>query len=145
MKTLYTAEVRVIGGRVGHAQSSTGSLSLDLSSPPEMGGPGGDGTNPEQLFAAGYGACFESALMGAARRAKVEAAHAIVTAKVGIGPIGDGAYGLSVELRVYLPGIERAQAEALVAEAHRICPYSNAVRGNIPVELIVEDTESAAW
>src|SRR5581483_9006018 len=108
MKTLYTAEVRLIGGRVGHAQSSTGSLSFDLSSPPEMGGSGGNGTNPEQLFAAGYGACFESALMSAARRAKVEAAHAIVTARAGIGPIGDGAYGLSVELRVYLPGMERA-------------------------------------
>jgi Ohr subfamily peroxiredoxin len=145
MKTLYTAEVRLVGGRVGHAQSSTGNLSLDFSSPTEMGGPGGDGTNPEQLFAAGDGACFESALMGAARRARVEAAHAIVTAKVGIGPIGDGAYGLSVELRIFLPGVEREQAEALVAEAHRICPYSNAVRGNIPVELIVEDSEPTAW
>ena len=145
MKTLYTAEVQVIGGRTGHARSSAGSLSVDLSTPPEMGGLGGDGTNPEQLFAAGYGACFESALMGAARRAHVEADHAIVTARVGIGPVGDGAYGLSVELRVYLPGVARSTAEQLVAEADRICPYSNAVRGNVPVQLVVEESAPAAW
>ncbi|MGH2388244.1 MAG: organic hydroperoxide resistance protein [Chloroflexota bacterium] len=145
MKTLYTAEVRVTGGRSGRARSSTGSLSVNLSTPTEMGGSGGDGTNPEQLFAAGYGACFESALMSAARRKKIDADQVIVTARVGIGPTGGGAYGLNVELRMYVPGVERSVAEELVAEADRICPYSNAVRGNVPVQLIVEEEEPASW
>src|SRR5438309_1626288 len=138
MKTLYTAEVTVTGGRNGQARSRDGAFEVKMSVPQEMGGPGGPGTNPEQLFAAGYAACFQSALMGAARREHLRAEDSQVTARVGIGPIGAGTktwgYGLTVQLQIRLPSVpDRKIAEALVARAHEICAYSNATRNNIPV------------
>ncbi|HZR41796.1 MAG TPA: organic hydroperoxide resistance protein [Ktedonobacteraceae bacterium] len=136
MKILYTAEVTVQGGRQGQAQSSDGNLMLNLSTPKEMGGPGAPGTtNPEQLFAAGYAACFQSALMVIARRQHVDASQSTVTAKVGIGPNGEGGYGLEVELHVAIPDMDEATGQKLVELAHQVCPYSNATRGNIPVKL----------
>jgi Ohr subfamily peroxiredoxin len=138
MKTLYTAEVTVTGGRNGEARSPDGAFEVKMNVPQEMGGPGGPGTNPEQLFAAGYAACFQSALMGAARRKNLDASPSVITAKVGIGPTGRGGYGLEVELHIELPGMERSVGEELVAIADSICPYSNATRGNIPVKLVLE-------
>ena len=138
-RILYTAEATVIGGREGHARTSDGHLDVNLDIPPEMGGAGGPGTNPEQLFAAGFAACFESALMAAARREKQDIGQVAITNRVGIGPIGGGRMGLAVEMHIQIAGVGRAQAEALVHLAHEICPYSNATRGNIPVQLIVED------
>jgi len=138
MKTLYTAEVTVTGGRNGQARSPDGAFEVKMNVPQEMGGPGGPGTNPEQLFAAGYAACFQSALMGAARRKHVDASPSVITAKVGIGPTGRGGYGLEVELHIELPGVERSAGEELVEIADSICPYSNATRGNIPVKLVLE-------
>jgi Ohr subfamily peroxiredoxin len=138
MKTLYTAEATVQGGREGEARTSDGNLVVNLSIPKEMGGPGGQGTNPEQLFAIGYAACFQSALMGAARRQHVDASQSTIVSKVGIGPIGEGAFGLSVELHVSIPGLDQETGEKLVELAHKICPYSNATRGNIPVKLVFE-------
>jgi osmotically inducible protein OsmC len=144
MKILYTAEVTVTGGREGHAQSSDGNLAVTLHVPQEMGGKGGAGTNPEQLFAAGYAACFQSALMTAARRQHVEASESVITSKVGIGPNGKGGFGLEVELQVHLPNVERAEGEKLVKLAHEVCPYSNATRGNIPVRLVLDGEPIAA-
>jgi Ohr subfamily peroxiredoxin len=137
MKILYTAEVTVQGGREGHACTSDGTLDLKLSTPKALGGSGEAGTNPEQLFAAGYAACFQSALMLVARRQRVDASQSVVTAKVGIGSNGEGGFGLEVELHVSIPGLDKAASEQLVAQAHQICPYSNATRGNIPVTLTV--------
>lgn len=135
-KVLYTAEATVTGGRSGHGRTSDGRLEVNLSIPTDMGGDGGLGTNPEQLFATGYAACFQSAMAGIARRKKLQVDDSTVTARVGIGPVGQGRYGLVVELRVHLPSVgERASAEALLAEAHERCPYSNAVRGNVDVTL----------
>jgi Ohr subfamily peroxiredoxin len=136
MDALYTAEATSSGaGRNGHVSSSDGVLDQDLAAPKEMGGPGG-ATNPEQLFAAGYAACFHSALQLIARREKVSLAESSVTAQVSIGKQGDG-FGLAAELVVTLPGVERAAAEKLVEAAHQVCPYSNATRGNIDVALTV--------
>lgn len=137
MKVLYTAEATATGeGRNGHVTSSDSRLDLDLKIPAEMGGPGG-GSNPEQLFAAGYSACFHSALQTVARRARVEFGASTVTAKVGIGPNGEGGFGLTVALDVAIPGVDHAVAEDLVAKAHQVCPYSNATRGNVDVTLTV--------
>ena len=110
-------------------------LDVALDVPSELGGSGGQGTNPEQLFACGYSACFHNALEGVARRAKVSVEGSSVTARVGFGPIGEGRFGLTVELLAHLPGVDPAMAETLVAGAHDRCPYSNATRGNIPVDL----------
>ncbi|WP_370012797.1 organic hydroperoxide resistance protein [Nocardia cyriacigeorgica] len=135
MTTLYTAEATATGaGRGGHVRSTDAALDLGLSIPKELGGAGGAGTNPEQLFAAGFAACFHSALQVVARREKVALDGTSVTGAVGIGPDGAG-YGLTVALTVDLPGIEREQGEALIAAAHQVCPYSNATRGNIDVQL----------
>jgi lipoyl-dependent peroxiredoxin len=137
MDALYTAKATSSGaGRSGHVRSDDGVLDKDLSIPREMGGPGGDGTNPEQLFAAGYAACFHSALQLVARREKVRLTDSTVTAEVGIGKQGEG-FGLAVTLVVALPGVERADGEKLVDAAHQVCPYSNATRGNIDVTLRV--------
>lgn len=136
MKPLYTAEGTATGGRDGQATSSDGLLDLTLRPPVEMGGPGG-GTNPEQLFAIGYAACFQSALTVVARRAKVEVEGSTVTGKVTIGTIGGGGFGLAVVLDVHLPGVDTETARSLVASAHEVCPYSNATRGNIEVTLSV--------
>lgn len=135
MTILYTAEAKAIGGRDGSVSTSDGHLTASLSLPKAMGGPGGAGTNPEQLFAAGYAACFLSALRFIAGPAGAKIPpEASVTAQVGIGPQGAG-FGLDVALIVDLPGLERGAAEALIARAHEVCPYSNATRGNIPVRL----------
>jgi osmotically inducible protein OsmC len=136
-KTLYTAEAHVTGGRdKGHGKSSDGALEVDLRLPSEMGGQGG-GTNPEQLFAIGYAACFEGALGAVARRAKVEAGDAAIESKVSLHPNDSRGFELSVELDVTLPSVDGEQAVELVKAAHQVCPYSNATRGNIPVKLTV--------
>jgi osmotically inducible protein OsmC len=137
VKVLYTAEATATGGRAGHADSSDGRLSVDLSVPAEIGGDGGPGTNPEQLFAAGYAACFQGAMTVVARRDNLSLKDATVTARVGIGPSGP-AFGLTVELLVKLPEVpDRATAENLVAAAHQVCPYSNATRNNVEVTLTI--------
>jgi osmotically inducible protein OsmC len=131
---IYTAKAHVTGGRAeGHGVTSDGALAVDLRLPPEMGGPGG-GTNPEQLFAVGYAACFEGALGVAARRAKVDAGDAAIESQVSLSPNGKGGFVLSVKLDVTLPSVEdSAVAVDLVRAAHQVCPYSNATRGNIEV------------
>jgi len=134
--TLYTAEAHVTGGRLeGHGRTSDGALEVDLRIPTEMGGQGG-GTNPEQLFAVGYAACFEGALAVVARRAKADAGDAGIDSKVSLYPDGKGGFGLGVELDVTLPSVgDSQQAVELVRAAHHVCPYSNATRGNIEVKL----------
>jgi Ohr subfamily peroxiredoxin len=138
-KILYTAQANVTGGRDGRAVSSDSALDVQLSTPRELGGAGGPGTNPEQLFAAGYSACFLSALKLVARQAKVALPETTsITGSVGIGPIQHG-FGLQAELRISAPGLPREQVQALVEQAHQVCPYSNATRGNIDVSLVVAD------
>jgi osmotically inducible protein OsmC len=133
----YTA-IATASGREGRAVSSDGKLDVQLDQPVELGGKGA-GTNPEQLFAAGYAACFASALSLVARRAKVDVSDAAVTAEVGLGPNDSGGFALAVTLRVELPDqIPSATRRELVEAAHQTCPYSNATRGNIPVELVIE-------
>lgn len=135
MSVLYTAAALSTGdGRAGHVRSSDGLLDLDLAVPKEMGGAGG-ATNPEQLFAAGYAACFHSALKGVAREQKIGVGGSAVAAEVGIGPLLEGGYGLTVALHVELAGIDQDTADELVEQAHRRCPYSNATRGNIDVTV----------
>jgi lipoyl-dependent peroxiredoxin len=137
MDVMYTATAHATGdGRNGHAQSDDGILDLDLRIPKEMGGPGG-ATNPEQLFAAGYAACFHSALKVVAGREKLDVSGTEVSASVGIGMTPSGGFGLQVALDVHAPALDRETAEALVAKAHEVCPYSNATRGNVPVTLTV--------
>ncbi len=136
MQILYKAQATATGGRDGRAVSSDNKLDVKLNTPKELGGPGGAGSNPEQLFAAGYSACFLSALKFVAMHAKTSLpADAAVTAEVGIGPNGHGGFGLAADLRVALPGMEQATAQALVNKAHEVCPYSNATRGNIEVKV----------
>ncbi|MCZ2827222.1 organic hydroperoxide resistance protein [Modestobacter sp. VKM Ac-2986] len=138
MAAVYTALATATGeGRNGHTRTSDGSIDLDLKVPAEMGGPGG-GANPEQLFAAGYAACFHGALKMVAGKQEVAFTDSAVTAEVGIGPNDAGGFGLEVTLHVELGGIDQSAAEALVEAAHQVCPYSNATRGNIPVTLEVE-------
>ena len=141
VRVLYTAEATATGGRKGHGRSSDGRVDVDFSSPTEMGGDGGPGTNPEQLFATGFAACFQNAIMSVARRKNLVVDDSIVTARIGIGPI-ENRYGLTAELDVKLPSIhDRALAEELVSAAEKRCPYSNAVRGNIDVAInILEPT-----
>lgn len=141
MKIVYTAEALATGeGRNGHSRSSDGRLDLDLSVPVEMGGTG-EGTNPEQLFAAGYAACFHSALQLVARREKADVTESAVGARVGIGPTEGGGFGLEVTLEISLPHLDRPTALALTEKAHQVCPYSNATRGNIEVHLTLADDE----
>ena len=136
-KILYETEVTATGGRDGKATSADSLLSVLLSLPKSLGGPGGEGTNPEQLFAAGYAACFLGAVKLVARTRKiVPSAEPSVTAKVAMGPVPIG-YALAVELKISLPGVEKSVAEEVVAGAHERCPYSNATRGNIEVKLTV--------
>ncbi len=134
VKPLYTAEATAVGGREGHVHSSDGQLDIDLRPPVEMGGPGG-ASNPEELFAAGYAACFQSALAVVARRSKVSVDGSTVTAKVTIGTIGGGGFGLAVALEVHIPGVAEDVVQTLMDGAHAVCPYSNATRGNIEVVL----------
>ena len=135
-KPLYTAAAHVVGGRIqGHGRSSDGALEVDLRIPTELGGPGG-GTNPEELFAVGFAACFESALAAVARRTKDEAGDVAIDSKVTLLPTQERGFKLAVELDVSLPSIEDQQkAVELVRAAHRVCPYSNATRNNIEVAL----------
>lgn len=136
MQVLYTAHATATGGRDGRAISSDQHLDVKLDTPKELGGAGGAGTNPEQLFAAGYSACFLSAMKFVAMHAKQQLpADTTVQASISIGPNGQGGFGLAAELKVSLPGMEPTAAEALVAKAHEVCPYSNATRGNIEVKL----------
>ena len=136
MSTLYTASATATGeGRNGHVRSSDGVLDFDLAIPKEMGGPGGALPNPEELFAAGYAACFHSALKAVARAKKIALADTAVTADIGIGPNGQGGFQLSATLEVEIPGVDEALANELLQAAHQVCPYSNATRGNIDVQL----------
>jgi len=132
---LYTAHATATGGREGRAVSSDQVLDVKLSTPRELGGAGGDGTNPEQLFAAGYSACFIGAMKAVSAREKIKLpAEPTIEGSVGIGQI-PGGFGLAVELKIAVPGMEREQLQALVDAAHQVCPYSNATRGNIDVTL----------
>lgn len=134
---LYIAQATSTGGRDGKSRSDDGKLEVKLSTPKELGGAGGEGSNPEQLFAAGYSACFIGALKFVAGQAKQPLpADTSITAKVGIGQI-PGGFGLDIDLEVNLPGLEQAAAQELVDKAHQVCPYSNATRGNVDVRLHV--------
>jgi Ohr subfamily peroxiredoxin len=136
-KVLYTAHAKATGGRDGRAVSTDGILDVKLATPRELGGAGGAGTNPEQLFAAGYSACFIGAMKFVAARDKLSLpADVSIEGSVGIGPIPNG-FGIEVTLKVSVPGFQRADAESLVQKAHLVCPYSNATRGNIDVRLLV--------
>lgn len=136
-KVLYTAQATATGGREGRAASSDGVLDVQLSTPKELGGAGGPGTNPEQLFAAGYSACFLGALKFVAGQNKVALpADTQITGRVGIGAIPTG-FGIEVELTIAVPGLPREQVESLVEKAHIVCPYSNATRGNIDITLVI--------
>ena len=136
-KVLYSATATATGGRDGRAVSSDNALDVQLSTPRELGGAGGPGTNPEQMFAAGYSACFIGAMKVVAAREKIALpADLSIEGRVGIGPIPNG-FGIEAELKISLPGMQREAAEALVAKAHQVCPYSNATRGNIDVTLTV--------
>ncbi|GAB3245018.1 organic hydroperoxide resistance protein [Chitinimonas naiadis] len=137
MNVLYKATVTSTGGRDGRAIANDGKLDVKLTTPKELGGAGGDATNPEQLFAAGYSACFLSAIKYVASQAKQAIpADASITADVGVGAIPTG-FGLEVDLRISLPGLDRAIAQDLVEKAHIVCPYSNATRGNIEVRIVL--------
>ncbi|HEV2039365.1 MAG TPA: organic hydroperoxide resistance protein [Casimicrobiaceae bacterium] len=137
-KVLYTTEASATGGRDGQAATKDGSFSVKLSTPKELGGAGGPGNNPEQLFASGYSACFLGAMKFVASQDKTKLPDSTkVTTTVGIGPRDEGGFGLDVALAISMPGVPRAEAEALVAKAHQVCPYSNATRNNVPVRLTV--------
>ncbi|MCC9623971.1 organic hydroperoxide resistance protein [Thalassospira sp. MA62] len=134
----YTAHASATGGRDGRAKTDDGSLDVKLVSPKELGGAGGDGNNPEQLFAMGYSACFIGAMKAAGAQTKIKVPSDVsVNAEVGIGPRSEGGFGLAVKLNVTLPGLDKADAEKLVETAHTICPYSNATRGNIDVTTAI--------
>jgi osmotically inducible protein OsmC len=134
---LYTAEATVTGGREGHGRSSDGRLEVDLDVPSEMGGQGGPGTNPEQLVALGYAACFQSTLLRFAAGRNLDLTDTRITARVGIGPVKTGGFGLAATLDLDAPQINRAEAFDLMVRAHEACPYSRATRGNIDVTLTV--------
>ena len=139
MDAIYTAEALATGaGRDGRVVTNDGRLDLDLAIPKEMGGAGG-ATNPEQLFASGYAACFHSALHAVARAQKVDVGDSTVGARVHIGSNGQGGYQLAVELEVVIPELPHEQAQQLADAAHQVCPYSNATRGNIDVTVTVSD------
>ncbi|MBX9767456.1 MAG: organic hydroperoxide resistance protein [Bdellovibrionales bacterium] len=136
MKTLYSAHAMSHGGRDGHVRPSDGMIDMKVRVPKEMGGASG-ATNPEQLFAAGYSACFENAILFVARAQKLNPGATEVAATVGIGPNEAGGFQLSVKLEVKIPGLPKDQAQSLIDAAHKVCPYSNATRGNVPVELML--------
>ncbi|MCE0724667.1 MULTISPECIES: organic hydroperoxide resistance protein [Legionella] len=136
MKALYTATARTHGGRNGHIETSDGLLRLDLAKPKELGGAGG-GTNPEELFAAGYSACFESAMRHVASLQKIPLQDASILSQVSLYATPEKGYKLGVEMHAHLVGLSQKDAEDLVAKAHQVCPYSNAIRGNVDVEFKV--------
>jgi Ohr subfamily peroxiredoxin len=138
VNVLYKTSAKATGGRDGRSTTTDGAFDVKLATPKELGGAGGEGNNPEQLFAAGYAACFIGAMKFVSSQGgpKVPADTA-VTATVGIGPRSEGGFGLDVELAISLPGVDRADAEALVEKTHQVCPYSNATRGNIAVRSVI--------
>lgn len=140
MKSLYSAVATAKGGRNGHVQSDNGVLDLEVRAPKALGGANDNYTNPEQLFAAGYSACFDSALNLVIKNEKIKAGETSVTAKVTIGQLDNGGYGLAVELQANIPGVTREEAQSLIEKAHQVCPYSNATRDNIEVKLIVTNS-----
>ena len=140
MNVLYTAEATAWGGREGRSATTRGNLDLTLAVPKELGGPGGDGTNPEELFALGYSSCFHSALKLIAAGRKIDVSESAITARVGIGANDSGGFGITVELEAELPGLDSATAHDLVEAAHQVCPYSNATRGNVDVTLTVVES-----
>ena len=138
VNVLYRTRATATGGRDGHARTEQGNFDVALSTPKELSGGGGDGANPEQLFAAGYSACFVGAMKVAGQQLKLKVPNdAAVTATIGIGPRSEGGFGITADLEVSLPGLERSDAEKLVELAHQICPYSNATRGNLNVGIVV--------
>ena len=137
MKVLYTAVATAKGGRNGHVASENGVLDLDVRYPKALGGANDDYANPEMLFAAGYSACFDSALNRVIHLSKIKTGETSVTANIHIGQVGGGAFGLSAELDVNIPGVDAETAQSLAEKAHQVCPYSNATRGNIDVKLNV--------
>jgi len=138
VQVLYQTSATAVGGRTGKARSDDGRLDVELSTPKELGGPGGVGTNPEQLFAAGYAACFLGALKVAGQQLKVNVPpESSITATVGIGPRSQGGFGITANLAIALPGVDAERARTLVEAAHQICPYSNATRNNVDVVLTV--------
>lgn len=137
MKTLYTTSVTAQGGRDGHVKSENGILEMDVRTPKALGGASDDFANPEMLFAAGYSACFDSALNLVIKKSKIETGETTVKAKVSIGQIENGGFGLAVELDVNVPGVSLEEAQSLTEQAHQVCPYSNATRNNIEVKLAV--------
>lgn len=137
MKTLYTTSATAQGGRDGHVKSENGILELDVRTPKALGGASDDFANPEMLFAAGYSACFDSALNLVIKKSRIETGETTVTAKVSIGQIDNGGFGLAVELEVNVPGVSLEEAQSLAEKAHQVCPYSNATRNNIEVKLAV--------
>ncbi|MDV3879919.1 organic hydroperoxide resistance protein [Elizabethkingia anophelis] len=139
MKTLYTIGATATGGRNGHVKSDNGILELEVRYPKGLGGANDDYANPEMLFAAGYSACFDSALNLVIKSAKIKTGETTVTAKVGIGQIENGGFGLEVELHANIPGVTIEEAQDLIEKAHQVCPYSNATRGNIEVKLTVSN------
>lgn len=137
MKTMYTAVATATGGRNGHVKSDNGVLDLQVRMPKALGGRDDENTNPEQLFAAGYAACFDSALNLILKQARIKTGETSVTAKVSLGQTENGGFGLAVEMAVNIPNITLVEAENFVEKAHQVCPYSNATRGNIEVKLTV--------
>ncbi|WP_209847391.1 organic hydroperoxide resistance protein [Paenibacillus sediminis] len=137
MQPIYTTKVKAVGGRAGYIESADGQFKQNISMPKELGGAGGAGTNPEQLFAAGFAACFDSALNMVARMQKIKLEGTEVTASVTIGKAEDGGFGLAAALDVLVKGVDHDTAKALVEAAHGACPYSRATRGNIDVVLNV--------
>jgi len=138
MKTLYQTRATAQGGRHGQVSTDEGNLTLQLALPKGLGGAGGPGANPEQLFACGYAACFDSALQYVAQQQKLPLTGSQVAVQVGIGQLAEGGFGLSVQLSAKLEGLARDAAQQLLEAAHRVCPYSNAIRGNVPVTLVLE-------
>lgn len=141
IKPIYTATATATGGRDGHVQSDNGVLNLQVRSPKAMGGANDDYTNPEQMFAAGYAACFDSALNYVAKQQKISTGTTTITAKVSIGPNGNGSFGLAVELFVNIPGVSQEEAQQLADRAHQVCPYSNAIRNNVEVKITVTNND----
>lgn len=138
VNVIYKTSATATGGRDGRARTEDGTVDVNLVVPKEMGGPGGEGANPEKLFAAGYSACFLGAMKAVSGKEGVKVpADATVTATIGFGPRSEGGYGITADLAIDLPGVDRAEAERLVQAAHQVCPYSNATRNNVDVGLTV--------
>lgn len=139
MKTLYTTQATATGGRNGHVKSENGIVDFEVRHPKALGGANDDFANPEMLFAAGYSACFDSALNLVIKKEGIKTGTTTVTAKVGIGPNDAGGFSLEAELHTTIPGVTLEEAQALIEKAHQVCPYSNATRGNMPVKLTVSN------